>query len=129
LLDEDVEDAAAGQAHRERVIVTEAVPLQHRLATLSDLGGKLVDRALDAAARDGADHLAAVVSRGRRHRERRPWIAWRATERADHRRQAERLVVGPPLGDRVQDVAHSLYPEISLVLARYRVPGQRAMAP
>ena len=36
-LDEDVEDAAAGQPDRERVVVAHAVPLQHRLTGRDDL--------------------------------------------------------------------------------------------
>ena len=58
-LDEDVEDAAAGQPDRERVVVADAVALQHRRAGRDDLLGQLVDRALDAAAGDAADGLAA----------------------------------------------------------------------
>ena len=113
-LDEDVEDTSAGQAHREGVIVTEAVPLKYGLTTLGDLRGELVDRTLDAAAGNGADHVAAVL-----HGERGSRIARRAAERAHNRRKAERLVVGPPLGDGVQNVTHCSYLEVSLVL-RYR---------
>jgi len=58
-LNEDVQDAAAGQAHSKRVILADAVPLENRPARLRYFGLKLVDGALDAAARDRADHLAA----------------------------------------------------------------------
>ncbi len=49
-LDEDVDDAAAGQADAERGVVTDAIALQHRLAAGDHLAGQLVDGALDAAA-------------------------------------------------------------------------------
>ena len=57
-LDEDVEDAAAGQADRERVLVADAVALQHRLPVGHHLLGQLVDRALDAATGHRTDGLA-----------------------------------------------------------------------
>ena len=93
---------AAGQPHRERVVVTETVTLEHRLAGLDDLVGELVDGALDAAAGDRADDLAAAVDR-----QRRPGVARRAAERVDDGGQPERLAGLPPLGDRVKDVAQS----------------------
>ena len=49
-LDEDVDDAAAGEADGERVVVGDAVALQHRPSGGRHLLGEVVDRALDAAA-------------------------------------------------------------------------------
>jgi len=48
----------AGQADRERVVVADAVALQHWFTASGDLVGKLVDCALDAAARHAADDFA-----------------------------------------------------------------------
>ena len=100
-LDEHVQDAAAGQAHREGVVVTDPVGLQDGLAGRSDLAAQLVDGALDAAARHAADHLAVGADR-----QRGAGLTRRAAECADHRGQSERLVGVPPLHDVVQDVAH-----------------------
>src|SRR5208282_2397064 len=102
-LDEDVNDAAAGQADREGVILGYAVGLQHRLAALADLAGQLVDGSLHAAAGDAA-HGLAVSGDGHR----RAGLARRAAERAHHGGQAEDFPGIPPLGNRVQDVSHSV---------------------
>ena len=92
-LDEDVDDAAAGQPDRERVVVADAVPLQDRLAAGHHLLRELVDRALDAAAGHAADRLAVGGHRpsrprlaaGRCARCRPRWPARTARPRAYHR--------------------------------------------
>ena len=103
-LDEDVDDPAAGQPHRERIVVAHPVGLEHRVPGLADVQRQLVDGTLDASARHAADDL--VVGRGR-HRQRRTRITGRAAVRPHHRGQAERLPGLPPLRDPAQDVTHS----------------------
>ena len=100
-LDEHVQDAAAGQADREGVVVADPVGLQGRPAARDDLAAQLVHGALDTPARHAADHLA-VGGGGQRG----PGLTRRAAERADHRGQTERLARVPPFHDVVQDVAH-----------------------
>ena len=82
LLDEHVDDPAAGQADGERVVVADAVALQHRTAVREDLLAELVDRALDAAAGDAADRLAV-----RADQHRRAGLARRRLAGADDGRQ------------------------------------------
>ncbi len=50
-LDEDVDDAATGQAYRECGIVADSVVFQPRYPGLGHLGGQLIYRTLHAAAR------------------------------------------------------------------------------
>ena len=69
LLDVHVQDAAAGEADGERVVVGDAVPLEDRRAGVDDLLAELVDRALDAAAGDRADGGAVGADQ---HRGARP---------------------------------------------------------
>src|SRR5579875_3874695 len=102
-LDEDVDDPAAGQPHRECVVVADAVGLEHGVAGPACLEGQLVHRALDAAARHAAHDLARV--RGR-HRQRRAGVTGRAAEGPHHGGQAERLPCLPPFRDLAQDVTH-----------------------
>ena len=103
-LDEDVDDAAAGQPDRERVVVADAVALQHRHPGGHDLLGQLVDRALDAAAADAADRLAVVG-----HRHRGAGLARRGLPRRDHRRQPERRVPPPEPLQLVDHVTHDVH--------------------
>src|SRR5580693_3697040 len=56
-LDEDVDDPAAGQPDRERVVVAHAVGLQDRGGGLADVQRQLVDGALDTSAGHTADDL------------------------------------------------------------------------
>jgi hypothetical protein len=58
-LDKDVEDSAAGQAHRERVVITHAVGLKDGVPGLAYVHRQLVDGAFDASAGHAADDLAA----------------------------------------------------------------------
>ena len=50
LLDEDVEDPAAGQANRERVVVADPVALQDGVAVCDHFLRKRIDRGFHAAA-------------------------------------------------------------------------------
>ena len=104
-LDEDVDDAAAGEADRQRGVVADAVALQHRLPGLEHLLGELIHRALDASAGHAADDFPAC-----RHGQRGTWLPWCAVERPHHRGQAERLPGVPPLLDLAKDVAHGPSP-------------------
>src|SRR5690242_3561721 len=104
-LDEDIDDAAAGEPHRQRGVVADPVPLQHRPAGLADLLGQFVDRALDAPAGHAADDFPAGG-----HGQRGAGLPGRAMERSYHGRQAERLPGVPPLFDLPQDVAHWPHP-------------------
>src|SRR5699024_8656463 len=65
-LDEDVEDATAGQAHLESVVVADPVPLEHRRTGRGNVLGEFVDRTLDASTRDGAGSRAVVCHHHRR---------------------------------------------------------------
>ena len=105
-LDEDVDDAAAGQPDGERVVVADAVALQHRLAAGQHLLRQLVDRALDAAAGDAADRLAV----GRRPPSPRPAAAARC---ARCRRRWPARTAAPASyqpGDLVDHVMHGGLP-------------------
>src|SRR3712207_1783352 len=62
-LDVDVDGAAAGEADLPGQIGGDAVVQQLRPARLEDRLRLLEDGALQAAAGDGADHLAAAVDR------------------------------------------------------------------
>ena len=104
-LHQQVQDAAAGQADRERVVVADAVGRQHRLPGLADLLGHLVHGPFHATARHAAGDLALGG-----HGHRGPGLAGRAAERAHHRGQAEHLARVPPLRDRVQDVSQPASP-------------------
>ena len=108
LLDEDVEDAAAGQPDRERVVVGDAVPLEHRLAGRDDRLGQLVDRALDAAAGDRADRglVGADQHRGAGR-------ARRGLEGRDHGADADGLAGLPPLHQLGQHLTHGTTTSIS----------------
>ena len=53
-----VEYAAARQPDSERVVVADAIGLQHRLAGAADLTGDLVYGALDAPAGHAPHHVA-----------------------------------------------------------------------
>ena len=123
LLDVHVEDPAAGQPGRERVVVGDAVPLEDRLPGLDHGLRELVDRTLDAAAGHRPDGGAVVPTsmdaparrrRGlegrddgaRRRRSRRPSTspAARAASRTgDHLRQVGVRRERVP-GDEVIDV-------------------------
>ena len=100
-LDEDVEDAAAGQADREGVVVGDAVPLQHGGARGHDLLAELVDRALDAAAGHGPHGLAAGPDehRGAGWARRRP-------EGCHDGADPDRLAGVPPLHQLGKHVTH-----------------------
>ena len=65
-LDEDVEDATAGEPDGEGVVVADAVALQPRLPVAHNVIGEFVDRTLDTAARDRPTHRAV----GRHHHRR-----------------------------------------------------------
>src|SRR5215469_197776 len=107
-LDEDVDDAAAGQAHAERGVVAYPVALQDWLAGRDHLARQLVYSTLHAATRHAADDLAA-----RGDRERRAGLTRSAAERPDHGRQAELLAGIPPLDDLVQNVPHRRSPALN----------------
>ncbi len=102
-LHEDVDDPAAGEPDRERVVVAHAVGLEDRAAGPAYVERQFVDGAFDASAGDAADDLAVG---GGRYRQRRAWVTWRAAVCLDHGGQAEGLPRLPPLRDPVQDVAH-----------------------
>src|SRR6185312_10271499 len=57
-LDEDVDDAAAGQADGEGGVVADPVALQHGLPGGGDFARQIIDGAVDAAAGDAAHDLA-----------------------------------------------------------------------
>ena len=104
-LDEHVEDAAAGQADGERVVVADAVALERRHAGLDDVLGLLVDRALDAAAGDAADRgaVGADEHRGARRRGAERQVA-------DDRAHPDGLPRLPPADQVVEHLTHSIYP-------------------
>ena len=104
-LDEHVEDAAAGQPHRERVVVGDPVALQDRGAGRHDLLAELVDRALDAAAGDRAHGLAAGADEHRGARGARG-----RAERGDHGADPDRVAGPPPLHQLGQHVTHGRPP-------------------
>ena len=114
LLDEDVEDAAAGQADGEGVVVGDAVALEHGLAGGDDGLGQLVDGALDAAARHRAD--GGLVGADEHRRARR---ARRGAEGGDDGADADRLAGLPPLHQLGQHVTHGRSPRS----ARRRSPA------
>src|SRR5262249_39507920 len=98
-LDEDVDDAATGQAHAERGVIADPVALEHRLAAGHDLASQIVDRALDATTRDTAHHLPRW-----RDGHRGTPCPWPATQRLNEGRQAERFPLFrflPPFHDLV----------------------------
>src|SRR5215472_2489242 len=107
-LDEDVDDAAAGQAHAERGVVAYPVALQYCLASRDHLAGQLVYGTLHAATRHAAHDLAA-----RGDRERRAGLARSAAERPDHGSESELLAGIPPLDDLVENVPHRRSPALS----------------
>src|SRR4029077_16261251 len=107
-LDEDIDDPAAGQAHAEGRVVTDAVPLEHWLAPRDHVASQLVDPPLDAAARHAAHHFSAS-----RDGERCARFPRRAAERPDHGGQTEGLIGIPPLDDLVEDVSHAQSPALS----------------
>src|SRR6266852_3985045 len=104
-LDEDIDDPAARQAHAEGCVVTDAVPLEHRLAARDHVASQLVDRPLDAPARNAAHHFSAS-----RDGERCTRFSRRAAERPDHSGQTEGLIGIPPFDDLVEDVSHAQSP-------------------
>ena len=105
-LDEDVDDAAAGQPDRERVVVADAVALQDAAPVRSRGLGQLVHRALDAAAGHAA-HRAAV----RADRHRRAGLAGGRAPGADHRgRRPTVSPAAPPVLDVGHHVTHRRSP-------------------
>ena len=106
LLDEDVEDPAAGEPDRERVVVGDAVPLEHRLAGPDHRLGEVVDRALDAAAGDRADRGAV---RARPASRRRAGAARTGTSPPRCRRRRV-SPASPPLHQLGQHVTHGRPP-------------------
>lgn len=65
-LDEDVEDAAAGQSNGERIVIADAVTFQPGRSLAHNVIRELVHRTLDAPARNRPTDLAV-----RRHHHRR----------------------------------------------------------
>ena len=55
-LDEDVDDAAAGQADREGIAVADPIAVQPWRPGLRHLGGQFINSALDAATRHRPTH-------------------------------------------------------------------------
>ena len=55
-LDEDVDDAAAGQANREGIVVADPITFQPRSPGLRDVGSQFINSALHAATRHRPTH-------------------------------------------------------------------------
>src|SRR3954465_4993265 len=104
-LDEDVQDAAAGQADGEGVVVADAVPLQGHLAGLDGVLRLLVDRALDAAAGDAADRCPV-----RTDQHRGAGRAGRGAPRRHDGAHADGLPRLPPTDQVVEHVTHPRTP-------------------
>jgi hypothetical protein len=101
-LDQQLDRAAAGETDLERVVVAHSVRLGLRLSGLDHLAGGLVDRALDAAAGDAAQHLA-----GGRDGHRRARLPGRRTPSAHDGGHRERHALGAPGPQAVGDVPHT----------------------
>ncbi len=99
--DQDVDDAAAGQAHGEGVVVAVAEALQDGLAVPQRLLAQLVDRAFHAAAGDRADGGAVGV-----HRERGAGLPGRAAADGHHGGHGEVTALPDPPVQLLGDVQH-----------------------
>ena len=105
LLDVHVEDAAAGQSDGERVVVADAVALEHRSAVSGDLLAELVDGALDATTRDRADGFAGGADD---HRSAgRPGCG---LERGHDRAERDGVACAPPGHQLVEHLTHGRPP-------------------
>ena len=121
-LDEDVEDAAAGEPDRERVVVGDAVALQHRHA--------------------GRDHRSARARRPRPRRSRprpsrppvpsgptsieAPGRAGRGLEGRHHGADTDRLAGPPPLHQLRQHVTHGRPPPASSAYVASEWPATKS---
>ena len=101
-LGEDLDDAAAGQADGECVVVGDPVALQFGSSVRDHVVGELVDGGLDAAAghrpRDravGGDHHGG------------PWRTRRGLDRSDDSGDAGRPAGSPDRQQFVEDVSHN----------------------
>lgn len=101
--DEHVQDSAAREPHRERVVVGDAVPLERRRPRLHDLGRQIVDGTLDAPAGHRPGHTTVG---GDHHRGARG--PWRRPEGRDDRGESRCLVRAPDCEQIGQDVAHRI---------------------
>jgi hypothetical protein len=112
LLHIDVEDAAAGEPDGERVVVGDAVPLQHRLPGLDHRLRQLVDRAFHAAT-GHRTHRSLVGP----DEHRRTGRARCGLERRDHGADADGVAGLPPLHELGQHVTHGRPPTLRAFLA------------
>src|SRR5882757_7852165 len=123
LFDEDLDLAAAGEAHVPGLLVSDAEIQEPRLA-VGDGGQRLLhDGALDAAAGHRTDHGAGVVDA-----ELAADRARRGPPGGDHGRNGHALAGGFPLTDLVENikrVAHGLLLSLFLSL----VPSSLAPLP
>jgi hypothetical protein len=104
-LDEDVEFAAAGQAHGEGVVIGIAEPgAPGRALVVEHLTAQFVDLPLDAAAGDAADGVAVLV-----HRDRRTDGQGRASGDIDDGGQGEGACLAAPAAQCVRDVQHGSF--------------------
>jgi hypothetical protein len=101
-LHEHVEDAAARQPDRERVVVADPVALEDRGPRGHDLKAELVDGALDAPAGDRPHGLATGADEHRRTRR-----AGRGAEGRDDGADAHGIPGVPPRHQLVQHVTHA----------------------
>lgn len=104
-LDEDVEDPAAGQADRYRVVVAHAIALQHGPPGRDHLLAQLIDRTLDASTRDRADRLAVASDE-----HRCTSGPWRRAPGRDDGAHRDCFAVLPPLQEPVQYLTHEPHP-------------------
>src|SRR5919106_3671446 len=100
--DEDVDLASARQADRERELVGDPVAEDLRLRAGEHLAGVAEDLVLDAAAGDGADHLAPLGDG--ELRSDRPGSR---LSRGDDRRDRDALAAAAPALDLGQDLSHA----------------------
>ncbi len=107
-LDEDLEDAAAGEADRERVAVGDAVGLVLRRPVGEHLGAELEERALHAAAAHRADRLAALG-----HEHRGPGGSRSRAPCPDNGRHRGRLAALVRRHQGRQDLAHGAAPRLT----------------
>ena len=104
-LHEHIQNPATGQTHRERVLVTDPVPLQHRPTIPQHLLRQLIDRPLHTTPRHRPHRLTP-----RPHQHRRPRLPRRRLKRRHHRRQPHRTPTPPPRQQLIQNVTHARPP-------------------